>query len=274
MILVIDANQATHRAYHISGLSHLGQQTNVIYGVLNSTLKQVKRFEPDKLVFCWDSYNNKRKKIDKNYKSNRKKDPKIYTSLYQQESQLKDIIPKLGWNQWEINGLEADDLIANVVDYSSESEQIIIVSNDSDLYQLIDNKCSLYFPTKDTVFPLMNFQITYGIEPSQWSILKAIAGCSSDNVKGLKNYGEKKVIDYLQKGINSKHYKYIMENEDEWAPNLKLVELPLESVEPPPFNPLAIDIDVFFDICQLHGFKSFLQNIDTWKESFNENTST
>ena len=73
MVLLIDAKQATHRAYHIAGLSNLGQHTEVIYGVLNSTLSLVDLFKPDVLVFCWDSRKSLRKEVYPEYKANRRK---------------------------------------------------------------------------------------------------------------------------------------------------------------------------------------------------------
>ena len=267
MLLLIDAKQATHRAYHIAGLSYMNQHTNVLYGVLNSTLSLVDFFSPDVLVFCWDSKKSLRKEVYPEYKANRRKSGKDYTSLWQQESQLKDIIPQLGWNQFgAIEGLEADDLIANICHQSDD--QIIIVSNDSDMYQLLDKKISMYFPIKKELFTANDFIFKYRIDPNMWVLKDAIAG-THNNIKGVKGIGEKKTLDYLRRGIESKYAKMIDDQFSLWEPNIKLIELPYRKVKMPEWKDLTINIDMFIDICQLYSFKSFIKQINKWKEVFN-----
>ncbi|NQU99970.1 MAG: hypothetical protein HQ538_04480, partial [Parcubacteria group bacterium] len=179
MILLFDTCQLSHRAQYVSGLSYKGQNTEIIFGVLAQTKTLVQKFKPDKFIFCWDSKSSKRKELDKTYKAGRKKDPKIYTSMWQQESQLKEIIPKLGWNQWWEEGYEADDLIACITKAQQE-EDIVIVSSDSDLYQLLSPKTSQYLVNKKEIFTNEAFITKYGIQPHDWDLIKAIGGCNSD----------------------------------------------------------------------------------------------
>ncbi len=267
MILLFDSCQLLHRAQYVSGLSYQGQDTEIIYGVLAQTYKLVKQFKPDKFIFCWDSKKSKRKEINKEYKADRKKDPKVYTSMWQQESQLKEIIPQLGWNQWEEEGYEADDLIACIIK-QSKKEEIIIISSDSDLYQLLKWNVSQYLINKKEMFSYVKFKEIYDISPSDWDLVKAIGGCSSDNIKGIPGIGKVKALDIVTNGVKSVNFKAFEKNENLVADYLRLTSLPFDYLPVPKLKDLQLNKDYFIEICQLFGFKSFLSNLRGWKEVF------
>lgn len=270
MIVMIDANQMTHRC-HSAGMGYNSQDTGVIYSTLNSTKKIVKKFSPDYLVFCWDSHKSIRKEINTEYKANRNKLPaEVYTSLWQQEATLKnDVIPKLGWNQIEHDRLESDDIVANIcLTPRFADEKMIIVSNDSDFYQLLDPMKSMYSPTMDEMYTEADFRKEYQVEPSLWAFVKAIGGCYTDNIKGLKGIGKDKAIKFLTLGKKYKRYEEIERQKDVWEKNLELVKLPIKVIDIPELLPIEINMDSFVSICQLYGFKSYLNKLGEWEDAF------
>jgi len=72
----------------------------------------------------------------------------------------------------------------------------------------------------------------YGIAPSQWADVKAIAGCSSDGVEGVRGVGEKTAAKFLRGNLKpaSKAHQAIVAGNNVWRRNLPLVRLPFPGV--------------------------------------------
>ena len=115
--------------------------------VLNSLRMYRSRFSEEygELVLCYDSKKYWRRDYFPNYKSNRKKDREasgldwnlIFETLNNIRDEIKANFP---YKVLEVEGAEADDCIATVVDYVSKTptayEQVLILSGDKDFIQL------------------------------------------------------------------------------------------------------------------------------------------
>ncbi len=115
--------------------------------VLNSLRMYRSRFSEEygELVLCYDSKKYWRREYFPNYKSNRKKDREasgldwnlIFETLNNIRDEIKANFP---YKVLEVEGAEADDCIATVVDYVSKTptayEQVLILSGDKDFIQL------------------------------------------------------------------------------------------------------------------------------------------
>ena len=115
--------------------------------VLNSLRMYRSRFSAEygELVLCYDSKKYWRRDYFPNYKSNRKKDREasgldwnlIFETLNNIRDEIKENFP---YKVLEVEGAEADDCIATVVDYVSKTptayEQVLILSGDKDFIQL------------------------------------------------------------------------------------------------------------------------------------------
>ena len=115
--------------------------------VLNSLRMYRSRFSEEygELVLCYDSKKYWRRDYFPNYKSNRKKDREasgldwnlIFETLNNIRDEIKEHFP---YKVLEVEGAEADDCIATVVDYVSKTpsayEQVLILSGDKDFIQL------------------------------------------------------------------------------------------------------------------------------------------
>jgi 5'-3' exonuclease len=111
-------------------------------------------------------------------------------------------------NFWQ-DGYESDDIIASVTkSLVLDLEEGIIITADQDLYQLIRPNVKWYNPRSRILVSLQRFKREFGIRPKQWAKVKAIAGCKSDNVLGVKGVGEKTALLYVKGELNESHKKY------------------------------------------------------------------
>jgi DNA polymerase-1 len=244
--LILDCNYLCHRArYAFGGLSHNGSATGVVYGFLKDIDSLKQKFGTSKVVFCWDFGKGLRKKIDLDYKANRKSEgkepsPEEILELAEFKIQVsrlrKEYLKDIGYrNVFYQKGYEADDIIASVCKNLPEDDEAIIISADHDLYQLLSSKVSMYHPQKRKMVTKKSFQKEHEVSVKQWPMVKAIAGCSSDNIKGVMGVGEKTAIKYLRGELKKelKTFQDIADNEKNGTikRNLLLVHLPLSGTK-------------------------------------------
>lgn len=240
MVLIVDGTFLAHRAQHTTGkLSFDGAPTGIAYGVLQSVSSIEETFCIDKTVWAFDGDDNLRKKVYPEYKANRRKeewteDEELKYIQFRREVDrlIDEILPGLGYsNVFRVKGYEADDIIARAaINMVEEEDNVIIVSSDTDLWQLLDTKTHCYNPITKKYLIASTFIEEQGIRPSMWAEVKAIAGCNSDNIKGVKGVGSKTAIAYLQGELSENHKKYKdIESEEGkriYKRNLPLVKLP------------------------------------------------
>ncbi len=242
--LILDISFLCHRAKHSTGgLTYNGDATGVIYGLLKSLSGFQDLFNTSNFVFCFDSKTSKRKEMYPNYKANRIK--KEYTeeeiafdkAFRKQIKRLRTTyLPRIGFrNVFVQKGYESDDLMAEICLHIKSDDEAVIITSDKDLYQCISGNVSCYNPITNKVVTMQKFKKEYGIIPELWSLVKATAGCTTDNVKGIIGVGEKRAIQYinLQLKRESKAYEDIKSKKGQKivTRNLKLVSLPLEGTQ-------------------------------------------
>ena len=266
MPIIIDSNYLCHQARHsLINLSWEEMETGIIYGFLKQILSLSKIFGTNKFIFTWDSHKSFRKNIFKDYKKKRQdnkteEEIELNKIMYPQFDIIRDaILPALGFNNNFIQeGFEGDDIIAEVI-LSDLKSRYIIVSSDHDLYQLLSDKTSMYSSNKK-VYNKKNFINEYGINPDWWSMVKAIAGCTTDEVPGVERVGEKTAIKYLLKTINpkTKAYQNIINGNEIIKRNLSLVKLPFKGIQKINLKKDCLNKEAFISVCNDFGFMSFL----------------
>ena len=273
--IIIDSSALAHRVkYTLAELNTEYHDTGVIFGFMKKMLEIAKTFNTNQFFFAFDSKYSKRKKIYPEYKAKRKSDiseevkilnQKCYTQLYQLR---KEVLPQIGFkNIFQTKGYEADDIIAVLV--KQYPDDYIVYSGDADLYQLLDY-CSMYKPNL-SVYSLKDFQKEYDITPKQWVEVKSIAGCTSDNVIGVKGIGEKRAISYLKGTASKTITANIEKSTDLIAENRKVVRLPMKNLRKVvPVNDERLSIGNFIDVCNRFNFNSFLDNgqLEKWTAYF------
>lgn len=270
-LAIVDGNALCHIVKHATkNLSFNGSNTGVLYGLIRKIFNIQEKIFAHKWVWTWDVPTNElfRKQAYPAYKENR-------TTQKEAEKKLNDIavpqfaiarnfmLPTIGFNNHFISkGLEADDIIAKLCEQFAGEYEIIIISRDGDLYQLLfEGVISMYDPSKFGYITQKAFESKWGVPPSKWASIKAIAGCGGDNVIGVKGVAEKTAIQYLKGNLKqeSKKAKDIQANEDMIINNLRLVLLPWENT--PEFTIVEDSLSEkgFIDACMEYGFNSYLK---------------
>jgi DNA polymerase-1 len=237
--LLIDVSNLAYRSLYTTGaLSHQGQGTGILYGILRQAKSLHERFPDGRLVWCFDSVSSRRKNLRPSYKANRNVDledaavAEARKSLREQVGLLRDkYLPALGYRNifWR-EGYEADDVIASLC--GTVSGRLWIVSSDNDLLQLLDGDRVMLLNPKGGVTTEQAFTARWGIKPSSWAAVKAIAGCSGDNVIGVRGVGEKTAAKYLLNKMKpeSKIFRAICGSVSQIRENMILVKLPFDGV--------------------------------------------
>ena len=190
-ILIIDGQNTLYRAFFALPplRSADGTPTNAAYGFVNMLGKLVREERPDQVVVVFDARGPTfRHERFAEYKAGREAQPEDLSSQMPLARELIDAyrIPIL-----EVPGYEADDVIATLVARAAPDAQILIVSTDRDLMQLVGPRVTLLDGIRDRRFGPAEVKERYGVPPERVLDLRALVGDTSDNIPGVKGIGEK-----------------------------------------------------------------------------------
>ncbi|MBI4846424.1 MAG: DNA polymerase I [Candidatus Omnitrophica bacterium] len=198
-LFLVDGNSYSYRAYYaISGLSTSdGRPTGAVYGFVAMLNKLRSEMTPDYLVVCFDLKGpTLRHKKFADYKINRKPMP---DDLAAQMPVIKEVVRSYGIPIFEMQGYEADDIIATLAGRFKDDLDIYIVSSDKDMLQLVDKYVKIYNPQKKNgIIDAKKVFDDYKVKPNQITDLLALAGDSSDNIPGVPNIGVKTAAELIQ----------------------------------------------------------------------------
>lgn len=243
--LILDCNFLAWRNFHaLRGVSFSGIPTDVVFGFFRDVIHFTDHFATQNIAFCFDHPSPcKRSQHSVTYKAKR-------TSIIYSEDEVKarqgvrdqldalrtEYLSRIGFrNVFTQKGYEADDIIAALTKKALKGKPCVIISADKDLYQLLRPEISQYNPNTKVLHTFESFTKEYGVSPAWWSRVKAIAGCHSDNIAGIKGVGEKTAIRYIlgQLNVGTKAYQNIREGKETWQANLLLTALPYAGVKVP-----------------------------------------
>ena len=199
-----DGHNLAFRAFY--GIRELtrsdGFPTNMIHGWLRSFWRLEDDFKPDQIWVFFDLGGcHKREKILPEYKANRGVPPDGFT---EQLEWVKKLTLSMGYGFGEEEGREADDLIAAKVGELSGDSELVIVSADKDLGQLVKPGVSQLLPPP-TANPRIGWRLLdekgveekFGIPPRLLLDYLSIIGDQSDNITGLNGVGPKTAVKWL-----------------------------------------------------------------------------
>ena len=197
-LLLIDGHSMAYRAFFALPAENFttaqGQHTNAIYGFATMLISLLKEEKPTHVAVAFDvSRKTFRTEIFPEYKANRAKTPDEFRS---QMSFLHELVKGFGISQFEIEGYEADDIIATITKRAEkEGAEVLICTGDRDSFQLVTDKTTVLYPkrgvsemarmTPDAVFE------KYGMTPEQYPDFAALRGDPSDNLPSIPGVGEK-----------------------------------------------------------------------------------
>ena len=218
-IFIIDGSSYLYRAYHAMPplTASSGQPTGAIKGVTNMLMTLKKDSEGSPIIVVFDAKGKTfRNDIYKDYKANR---PPMPDDLREQLQPLKEIVRAIGFPLIEIDGVEADDVIATLVKIAKEKKfKTVISSLDKDLMQLVEDPISTMMNTMThQIFNEDKVLEKFGVKPSQIRDMLALTGDTSDNIPGVPKVGQKTAAKWLNEygnideiKLNADHIKGVV----------------------------------------------------------------
>lgn len=177
-----------------------GVPTNGIYQFLRYLLDAVETFQPTHVICCWDMGSKTfRTNMYEEYKANRSAPPE---ELIPQFDLVKEVVDALDMPNVGIENFEADDCIGTLAKKYADEHNILILTGDQDILQLVQSGVSVAIMRKGQgnyeVFTQENFYEKKQLNPRQIIDLKGLMGDTSDNYPGVKGIGEKTALKLLQ----------------------------------------------------------------------------
>jgi len=197
-IFLIDGSSILYRSYY--GIKPLhtsdGIPTQAVYGFCRSIKKLIDDFDPEYIVVVWDSKGKTfRSEIYEEYKATRQAPP---SDLFSQKEHIIEFIDLIDLAQISKSGYEADDLIYSIAN-KQKDKNIVLVSPDKDLFQLISKNLMILDPMKNKIIDEKVFLDTYGFGPEKLAFFHSIVGDASDNIPGVRGIGKKGATELVQK---------------------------------------------------------------------------
>ena len=238
-LILVDGSAYIFRAYY--GLPPMnrsdGTPINAVFGFTNMLVKLIEDYSDDKMIVIFDAAReNFRNKIFPEYKANRGEAP---DDLIPQFPLIRECVKSFNIPQLEIEGYEADDLIATYVNLAKKDQiETIIVSSDKDLMQLVSNNVTMLDPMKNKKIEIKDVEEKFGVKPDKVIYIQALTGDKVDNIPGAPGIGPKTAsqlinqfndIDGLLKNLDQikqeKKRDILIESENDIRISLELVTL-------------------------------------------------
>ena len=177
-----------------------GQPTNAIYGFASMLINLIRDEKPTHIATAFDvSRKTFRSEKFPEYKANRAATPEEFRS---QVSYINELLDAFAIPHFELEGYEADDVIATFVKHFSDDAEIYICSGDRDSFQLVSDQVTVLYPKKGvTELARMTPSAVlekYGLTPKQYPDFAALRGDPSDNLPSIPGVGEKTATKWIQ----------------------------------------------------------------------------
>jgi DNA polymerase-1 len=214
LYLIDGPNMALRAFYAIGGMTNSqGLPTNALFGFTNMLLKLIRDRDPDFLAITWDPKGGSfRDREFPDYKGTRAEMPDALRAQMPHFSRIADAfeIPYL-----VLDDFEADDVMGTLARRHEDELDVVLVSSDKDLMQLVSDHTTMYDSMKDREISFPEVAEKFGCRPERVPDALGIWGDSSDNIPGVKGIGEKGVKKLLAEwdGLDE-----IYANIDEIAP--------------------------------------------------------
>ncbi len=234
-LILIDGNAILHRAYHAYPplTNNQGMVINAVYGFFSMLLLIIQDQKPEYLAVCFDRPKPTfRQTMFAGYQQGR---PDLPEDFVPQIALVHDFLEKLKVAVFELDGYEADDLLGTIASQAarintnntnSKSQisnkkkkknlklEIIIVTGDRDLLQLVNGHVKILMPitgiTKTLLMDEKSVEEKYGVTPSQFVDYKALIGDPSDGYPGVAGIGPKTAAKLIQEyGTFENLYKHV-----------------------------------------------------------------
>jgi 5'-3' exonuclease len=207
-ILLIDAHNAIHRAYHVMKdlQTSTGESIGALYGFSKILKSEIEKYSGYIPIVVWDSKSARKLMVSNNsYKEHRKTDvldPKTAT-IISNISAAKELVKILGIPSIQVPRVEADDIIGHLArlnaEGGSEFNNVVISSTDKDYYQLLHlDGVMIDRPLRETeILTKYDFRSKKGVTPLGYRLSHILLGDPGDGVPGIPGLGPTTVYKFV-----------------------------------------------------------------------------
>jgi DNA polymerase-1 len=205
-LFLIDAFGFIFRAYHARARSgappmrtSTGLSTEAVYIFNNMLRKLAKQHDPPYVAAIFESGEpTHRVQEFAEYKANRAEAP---PDLAEQIPYVRRVLEAMNIPILEYPGFEADDVIGTLARRAEQAGfEVVIVSSDKDMMQLVTERVSMLNPAKDDEwYDPEKVQVFMGVRPERVTDLLALKGDAIDNIPGAPGIGEKGARDLIER---------------------------------------------------------------------------
>jgi DNA polymerase-1 len=203
-LLLLDGHSLAYRAFFALPVENFstttGQHTNAVYGFTSMLINVLRDEQPTHVAVAFDlSRQTFRTEQYAEYKAGRSATPDEFKG---QVSLLHEVLDALRIRYVELEGYEADDIIATLACQArDQGMEVLICSGDRDTFQLVSDEVTVLYPVRG-VSELSRMtpdavEAKYGVPPTRYSDLAALVGESSDNLPGVPGVGPKTAAKWI-----------------------------------------------------------------------------
>lgn len=198
-LMVVDGSNLLFQMFYGMPARITGRDGKPVQGTLGfigALLKSIRMTEATHVAVLFDGEcDNGRRELDEDYKANRP-DYSVIPEKDTPFSQLPDIyraLDHLGICHRETTDCEADDWIAGYVKRYGENLDMVILSQDSDFYQLITDRVRVlrYRGKQSAILGPEDIYQKLGVWPTDYAAFKSLTGDQADNIRGADKIGPK-----------------------------------------------------------------------------------
>ncbi|HEX6900027.1 MAG TPA: DNA polymerase I [Thermoanaerobaculia bacterium] len=190
-LYLIDGYSNIFRAFYaIRNLSNSkGEPTNAVYGFIQMLRKLLRDENPELVGVALEGGRTVRSDKFEDYKANRAPMPE---DLRGQLPWIRRVLEAYRIPVLELAGYEADDVLGSLSCRAAEAGyDVVLVSADKDLMQLVEPRVSLYHTGRTKLYGPKDVEEDFGVPPEKVADVLALMGDSIDNIPGVPGIGEK-----------------------------------------------------------------------------------
>ncbi len=220
-LYLIDGHSMIYRAYYAPFrqlTSPTGEPTRATYVFSQQLITFIAKRKPEYLAMAVDGPTTKlhRKAVYADYKLTRKPMP---SDLPPQVERIREIVAAAGIPILECEGTEADDILATAVEkFASADLNVVLISRDKDLDQVIGPHTVLYDPMDDRTLDADGLVAAKGYPPQKAVEIQTLCGDDTDNIPGIPGVGAKTAAKLIEKYGSA---DAVVAHADELTPKLK-----------------------------------------------------
>lgn len=203
-LLLLDGHSLAYRAFFALPAENFststGQHTNAVYGFTSMLINVLRDEQPTHVAVAFDvSRQTFRAAEYADYKATRSATPSEFSGQIPLVREILDAL-KIRWV--EVDGYEADDVIATLVtEATAQDMDVVICTGDRDAFQLVSDRVTLLYPVRGVseVWRMTPTAVEekYLVPPERYSDLAALVGETSDNLPGVPGVGPKTAAKWL-----------------------------------------------------------------------------